>query len=314
MPRQVGRGNVIATTAILPGNDENGYAFYGLPNGDYEVIATPESFNNDDSRASSPRRITINDSGASGIDLALSLLASIAGSVTLEKTGAVQKREVRRDSQLNEIAVRVRQDEPNERDNAFLSSFVRSPAGAVDGNGSFSIRGLKAGRYRLETLLPDEGWYIKAVKLRGAPTVSGDIGRSGVMLKSGERLTGVQVAVATGAAKLKGKVVVGAKPSGQIRVYLIPAEAEMREELLRYAEALTDIDGAFGFSNVVPGKYLLLTRSIPDTETNEKPMRPVAWDSTKLAKLRRDAETANILIELKPCQRVNDYVLHYGKL
>jgi hypothetical protein len=62
-----------------------------------------------------------------------------------------------------------------------------------------------------------------------------------------------------------------------------------------------------------PGKYWLLARAVPDSEPNDKPARPAAWDAAERAKLRREAEAAKIVIELKPCQRIRDYALRYGK-
>jgi hypothetical protein len=57
----------------------------------------------------------------------------------------------------------------------------------------------------------------------------------------------------------------------------------------------------------------LLARPIPDSEPNDKPARPAAWDAAERAKLRREAEAAKVVIELKPCQRLSDYVLRYVK-
>ena len=37
--------------------------------------------------------------------------------------------------------------------------------------------------------------------------------------------------------------------------------------------------------------------------------RPIAWDAASRAKLRREAEAANTIVELKPCQQVVDYEL-----
>jgi hypothetical protein len=95
--------------------------------------------------------------------------------------------------------------------------------------------------------------------------------------------------------------------------HLAPAEPEARDEALRFVEARVENDGLFSFSNLAPGKYWLLARAVPDPEPNDKPARPTAWDAAERAKLRREAEAANIVIELKPCQRVRDYMLRFGK-
>jgi len=312
--RKAGTDLVVAT-ASPPRNAENSYAFYGLPNGEYEVIALRDSSNGDNAFASSPRRALVNGRDVGGIDLALTPLATLVGRVALEKAAAAQKCEAGRDSQLNEVVVRARQNEPGEKYALPPSHEAQPPVGEVAEDGAFSIRGLKAGRYWLEPLLPGAGWYVKAMKLSGAPVAASDIARAGVTLKSGERLIGAQVTLGAGAAGLKGKVTAdaGAKLPKRVRVHLAPAEPEARDDALRFAEALADSEGAFSFSNVAPGKYWLLARPISEAEANDRAPRPAHWDSVERAKLRREAEAANAMIDLEPCQRVRDYALRYGK-
>ncbi len=143
----------------------------------------------------------------------------------------------------------------------------------------------------------------------------GDLARNGVTLKSGERLSNALITLGGGAAGLKGKVVAEgeARLPARMLAHLAPAEPEARDEALRFAETRVESDGLFSFSNLAPGKYWLLARPIPDSEPNDKPARPAAWDASERAKLRREAEAANVVIELKPCQRVSDYTFRYGK-
>jgi hypothetical protein len=309
--RKAGTDLVIATTSLSPVDAANDYAFYGAPNGEYEVSAARESFYDDNAFASTPRRAVVNGRDIGGIDLALAPLAALAGTVAPEKADDAQKCEGLRESRLNEVAVRALRDDPSEKSDA---PQWRQRDGDVADDGAYSIRGLKAGRYRLEPLLPGAGWYVKAMKLSDAPAAAGDITRNGVTLKSGERLVGALITLGAGAAGLKGKVVAdgGARLPARMRVHLAPAEPETKDEPLRFVEARVEGDGAFSFSHLAPGKYWLLARAIPE-EQNDKPIRPAAWDTAERAKLRREAEAANISIELKPCQRVSDYVLHYGK-
>ncbi len=308
--RKAGSELPVATTTTRPGGVENGYAFYGMPNGEYEVVAARDSSVDDDAFASSPRRVAVNGRDVGGVDLALAPLAAIAGRVTLEK--AARKCQAARDSRLNEIVVRARRDEPDEKSDTPPSPLWSQPTGETNEVGAFAIRGLKAGRYRLEPLLPGANWYVKEMKLSSAPAVS--VARNGVALKSGERLTGALITLGEGAAGLKGKIVAAgdARLPAWMLAHLAPAEPEARDEALRFAEAPVESDGAFSFSNVAPGKYWLLARPIAEAP-NDRPIRPAAWDTTERAKLRREAESANIVIELKPCQRVSDYTLHYGK-
>lgn len=308
--RKAGSELPVATTATRPGGVENGYAFYGMPNGEYEVVAARESSGDDNAFASSPRRVAVNGRDVGGVDLALAPLAAIAGRVAVEKTA--RKCQAARDSRVSEIVVRARRDEPDEKSDAPPSPLWSQPAGEVNEVGAFSIRGLKAGRYRLEPLLPGADWYVKEMRLGGSPATS--VARNGVTLKSGERLTGALITLGEGAAGLKGKIVVAgdARLPARMVAHLAPAEPEARDEALRFAEAPVESDGAFSFSNVAPGKYWLLARPIAEAP-NDRPIRPAAWDAAERAKLRREAEAANIVIELKPCQRVGDYTFHYGK-
>jgi hypothetical protein len=153
--------------------------------------------------------------------------------------------------------------------------------------------------------LPSESWYVRSVTSANKPVA--DAGRGGLALKAGEKLTGLTVTVAEGAAVLKGRVV--AASSARLRVHLIPAEREAAEDALRYAEAVAT-GGAFSFANVAPGRYYLLAR--PEDEIESGPPRPPAWDAEARARLRREAEAANVAVELKPCARVSDFALRYG--
>jgi hypothetical protein len=58
---------------------------------------------------------------------------------------------------------------------------------------------------------------------------------------------------------------------------------------------------------------MLLARAIPDTELGDKPAKPVAWDALERAKLRKEAEAANSVVELKTCQRIRDFSLRWVK-
>jgi hypothetical protein len=257
--------------------------------------------------------VVVNGRDAGGVDLALAPLAALVGRVAVEKTA--RKCQAARDSRLNEVVVRARRDEPGEKSDMPPSPFWSQPSGEANEAGAFSIRGLKPGRYRLEPSLPGADWYVKVMKLSGAQAAASDLTRNGVTLKSGERLSGALITLGEGAADLKGKIVAagGGRLPARMLAHLAPAEPEARDEALRFGETRVESDGRFSFGNLAPGKYWLLARPVPDSEPDDKPASPAAWDTAERAKLRREAEAANIVIELKPCQRVSDYTLHYGK-
>jgi len=122
------------------------------------------------------------------------------------------------------------------------------------------------------------------------------------------------VTLAEGAAGIRGKVVAASEtvtlPS-RLRVHLLPAEADSAEDVLRYAEVSVDGEGAFSISNLAAGRYFALARAVSDEEFIERTPPPLAWDAASRAKLRREAAAANVVVELRQCQRLAEYVLKY---
>jgi hypothetical protein len=188
--------------------------------------------------------------------------------------------------------------------------------------GEFTINDVDPGHYRIGMRLPDENYYLKAVTApssvlarRGATAAVNHISRSGLALKQGEKLAGVTVTVAEGAASLRGKVApekAGARLPERLRAHLIPAEPNAADDVVRYAEAAVRADGAFVLTNLAPGKYWLMARIKPGDEPSDRPVRPTAWDASERAKLRKEAEAMKIEVELKPCQRVADQMIKYS--
>jgi hypothetical protein len=316
MLRQAASGAIVASTFIPPMGDQTGYAFYGVANGEYELIASRGGFEDSDALSSAPRRVTVSGRDVTGIDLALVPMASIAGTVVIEPAPAAElKCENKREFYPDEVVFHARKAEPGEKSEVSVPGFGDQPSGAPNDKGSFAIRSLRAGRYRVEASLPDENWFVKAMMIPAgaANAPATDVGRNGLTLKGGEKSSGLIVTLAAGAAGLKGRVVAaeGARLPARLRVHLIPVEKEAAENALRYAETRADGDGSFSFSHLAPGKYLLLARPVPETETSDKPARPIAWDSSEGAKLRREAEAARDSVELKQCQRATEFTLRY---
>ena len=89
----------------------------------------------------------------------------------------------------------------------------------------------------------------------------------------------------------------------------LSADPAAAENVLRYYETHLRADGSFQFQALAPGKYWVLTRQLPEDYSLERPPRPVAWESTERAKLRREAEAAKQELALTACQRLSDYKL-----
>jgi hypothetical protein len=190
--------------------------------------------------------------------------------------------------------------------------------GAPDENGEFTLSGLTAGRFRIIADLPDEVWYIRAIRqsAQGATKKPIDAIRNGIAVKAGEKLSGIEVVIAEGAASLNGRVVQakeGSKLPSRLRIHLIPAEATSADDLLRYAETATRSDGSFEFKHIAPGSYLLHARQADEKDVTNDQHRPTDWDAVERAKLRREAVAVKNLIELKSCGRVKDYMLRFDR-
>ncbi|MDX2041517.1 MAG: carboxypeptidase-like regulatory domain-containing protein [Acidobacteriota bacterium] len=298
-----------------------GFSFLGLPDGEYELVAEMGSSDSDGNQLSEPRRVTVRGSDVTGIELRLMPMASIAGKVLLEPSPNVCDPKAK--PSLEELTLISRREEKPTDSPALLQRYqvVLAP----NDKGEFKLNRLAAGRYRIETNLPSDNWFVKAISSGASaagvrtstaatrPANTTDLAKLGALLKPGDRLTGVTVTIADGAASLRGKIAPakdGGKLPSRLRVFLVPAEATATDDVLRYGEALTS-DGSFVFTNFAPGKYWLLAKPVADAEPTDRMPSPVAWDAAERLKLRKAAEAAKTEIELKPCQRVKDHVLKF---
>jgi hypothetical protein len=320
-------GAVINTAFVGPrGRGENSasaFSMHGVPDGEYEIAAQRNSPGGD-LAASAPRRVVVIGRDVAGIELTLKPLASVAGRLLLE---SASKCAAQRPASFEEQLFALRAEEAVAGEQKSATDPLRPTA--PDRSGELAFRGLSAGRYRLVAQMLDEKWFIRSITFPIAAPASAsktsprpaakpspapswvDAGRNGLNLKSGERLAGLIVNVTEGAAAIKGKVKVaeGATLPSRLRVHLIPVERERADDLLRYAETEANGDGAFRLSNLAPGKYWLLARSSARPDKSW----PEAFDAAARTRLRREAEAANQVVELQPCQRLADYDLPLKK-
>jgi hypothetical protein len=184
-----------------------------------------------------------------------------------------------------------------------------------DSKGDFVFQGLPPGRFRVDSrLLLDEAWYVRAMTVPGPTNTPVDASANGILVRSGIRTNGVRLVLGEGAASIRGRVIAekeGESLPDRLRVHLVPSEPNSAEETLRFVEAEVQSDNSFKLMNVAPGRYWLLVRQLPEEAAKQRIPRPQAWNATVRSVLRREAASANVAIELKPCQRVSDYQLQY---
>ena len=301
-----GTDSLLATT-FQNERANSGFAFYNIPDGEYEIIARRPGTADESDSVSERRPVSVRGVDVSGLQLSLSPLALLSGKVLIEKAAACPSP---RQSFIEEILLAAqREPAPTDRQPSATRSTVPVPGG------DFTLRNLEPGRWRLLPQLPGENWYVRSIKLatpnavaaprRTAPAATAsptaNLAQTGASLKSGEKLTGVIVAIAEGAAGLKGAIT---NSKGKQQIHLIPAEKENADDVLRYSQTNTTGEGQFQFKHIAPGRYFVLAK--PGKDDSGK----LAWDAAARAALRKEAEAAGNIVELAACQRVSDFKLN----
>ncbi|HEY7547587.1 MAG TPA: carboxypeptidase regulatory-like domain-containing protein, partial [Blastocatellia bacterium] len=304
MLRQVS-GGLTQNMQIFPAQgNAHSFAIHGVADGEYEITARSVAQSSEEA-ASPARQVTVKGADVTGLELTLAPLGSVIGRIVVETPPSPCKKD--RMPVAEEILLTALQDRSKDE-------VRRVSESAADEKNEFTLRSLEAATYRFDFNLPDV-WYVRAITL---PSTAGakkpiDAARDGVAIKSGQKITGLVITVAEGAASLSGRIVAEKENDplpARTRLYLVPAEKEQADNLLRYGEVIVKSDGVFAFTNVAPGRYRLLARAIADDELSSD-LRPAAWDVQSRRKLLVEAETTGTVIELKPCQKAVDYLLRF---
>ncbi|HEY7911468.1 MAG TPA: carboxypeptidase-like regulatory domain-containing protein [Blastocatellia bacterium] len=310
---QAATGTLLQVKPLQPDDKSAGFAFESLADGEYDLIALREAAQSIEA-ASPERRVLVKGKSVTGVELRLAPLGSIEGRLALETTPrpvCQPKRVVR----LNEASIILHAEKAGPRRLSLdpTSSELGDGLGVSDEKGAFTISPVIAGRYFVEAQLPGTDWYISSIALSG-PARSGpaDLAREGVTIKPGERVAGLTISIREDAASARGSILFPKErtnlPPG-LRVYLVPAEPDQKDNALRFFEAAVKDDNTFQFLNIAPGRYWIIARQIDGA--SEEQVRPLAWDREARIKLLREARAAKNSIELKPCQNLSDRGLPY---
>ncbi len=304
--------------------DSRGFALSGIGDGDYDLVAqqniSAAGVALPDIAISEPRRITVKGADISGLELTPKPMGSVSGRISLEPSRIPDCQGKRRPALAETIIdlkrnVKIAENEPAPYLRLYASS--ASP----DKEGAFVVRNLRAGQYAFNPRFFARYWYLQSISLSPQPPAATaakpvpantrtDAARNWTTVKLGDRITGLSITLAEGAASIRGQVIApeGSKFPGKLSVYLVPSERDKAEDVLRFFTVETAEDGTFAVNNLPPGRYWLITQDPTDSElTSERLRLPTAAESR--AKLRRTAETAKTDIELKPCQNITDYQL-----
>ena len=292
------------------------FVFYGLPDGEYELVAQQFSPTRE-ARASEPKRLKVQGADITGVNLNMVPLPAITGRVILDSSSPADCVK-RRATAFQETVVSVRRQkrltksgapEDTLADAVPLTSLEQNSDDVPDAKGDFILRNLRAGTYRLNVQLPSAAWYFRSVALGpNAKAADWKVISEGVNVK--QSVSGLTLTISEGAAGLRGRITVaeGQRLQSRTVVYLVPAERENAANLLKYFEARVENDGAFNIRNVVPGDYLIHAR-------------PAEGDTPRLISIRedlelrtaviREAEKAKQSVTLKACERLENYEFSY---
>lgn len=313
-------GGVSTMTAQPPGG--RGFEFRGVADGVYELVAqqtlTPVGSQFPEVGFSEPRRITVKGSDVTGIELTPKPLAAIIGKLVLAPSNAEQCQGKRRPL-LSETIVTLQRNTKNVESEPASSMRPFFSIASPDKEGTIAFRNLTSGQYSFASRFFARYWYLQSITLPNTGTAAAakaapakiDAAKNWTTLKSGDRFTGLTITLAEGAASLRGKLDIPAatKLPVDVDLFLVPAEKEKADDVLRYFVAELLADGTFSADNLAPGRYWIVTQQRAGTErpATLKLRLPDAFETR--IKLRRAAEVMNTAIELKPCQSVTDYSL-----
>jgi hypothetical protein len=106
---------------------------------------------------------------------------------------------------------------------------------------------------------------------------------------------------------LKGRVTLqkGERLPARLRFYLVPAEKESSEDVLRFFEVAVQRDGTFSISNITPGGYLAVTRPAEDVDATT--IKSVKRDTAFRNDILKAATSLNRQVTFKPCEQNGEY-------
>jgi hypothetical protein len=206
----------------------------GLVPGSYTLVVNRGG--RDDTRQSGRLAVTLGNRDLENLVIQMQRPFEIAGTVRVD--GA--------DGQtVPEGAMRVTLD-PMESGLMFASG---GGNGQVQADGSWSLGGVSAGKYRVTLPSVPAGFYLKAVRVGGQDITAG--------AQISAAATGVEIVLGAKAPEVSGTVIGADKqPVTSGTAFLVP-DASRRDRPASYKFAVLAEGGTFRFTGVPPGDYTI---------------------------------------------------------
>ncbi len=314
-------GNALPSAVSFQPPGGRGFAFHGVGDGDYDLVAQEAT----SGQAAIPtfalsdtKRITVKGANVTGIELVPKPLPSLSGRITLEPSKLPDCRGKRPPVFAETLIQLQREEKEAEKDKALFFRVFEISA-SPDKGGAFVFRNLVPGRYQFDTRFYARYWYLRTITLGSAPAATAaktqgsktDAAANWTVVKTGDQLTNLTIILTEGAASIRGKLPLaeGASAPAGAFVFLLPAEHDKGEDVLRFFVTEVAADGTFALNNLPPGKYWTLAQTTNDAQITAAGKLRQPESAAARTKLRRTAETAKSELELKPCQNLADYQL-----
>jgi Carboxypeptidase regulatory-like domain len=296
--------------SVQPPESKN-FVFSGIDDGDYDVAAM--SFQPDGEWfLSTTKRITVRSADVTGIELVTEPLSSVNGRVVLEESKAIECTDKQRPLFTETLVFAERREKEASKNIPHPFWPVGRPVNS-DVQGNVSLKYLMPGQYYFVPQSSGKYWYPSSILLAapGSKTIPVNAARTWTTIKPGDRLSGLTITLAQGAASLRGQVAIGEGETlpERLFVYLVPAEREKADDVLRFYAAAVSADGKIALNNLAPGRYWIFAR--PDGGSSPLSKLRLPDETERRSALRRDAEAAKNEIEFKPCQNVVDFKLGF---
>lgn len=309
------RGISVTLTSIVEGGrqrfkhtqgSDREFTLEGIPDGDYNLAASAY-WSDGTRRQSESMFLKVRGADIEGLELTAAPLASIKGRVVLEplKTPPPECAG-KRQPQFSELSVSAwqRVTEGTRKKPQFV---WRTGQETPNVEGNFAFSDVAASEYYFAVRFSAQQWFLQSIAFE-PPTPNGkpiDATRTWTTVKPGDQLYGLTFTLAQGAGLINGEISLaeGQTLPEKTVAFLVPAELERADEVLRYAAAPVNSEGRF-WLNAAPGRYWILAQHGTDDTRYEPSKLRLPDGSETRSSLRHAAEKTKTEIEIKPCQDV----------
>ena len=284
--------------------DGGEFAFDAIPDGDYHIVAATDG-NDRTRRQSESLLLHVRGADIEGLQLTALPLASITGRVVLEALKAPPPECTdKREPPFSDISVTAWQRVTEGARKK--PQFVWRAGGSVTPNveGKLAIQNIAASEYYFAVRYSAQQWFLQSIAFAPPNGKPADVTRTWTTVKPGDQLSDLTFTLAQGAGSVNGVIspAPGQTLPEKFVAFLVPAEPEQAEDVLRYFAVPVNAEGRFWLSQVAPGRYWVFAGAgTDDTRYEVSKMRLPDGTATR-SSLREAAAVAKTEIEIKPCQ------------